>query len=251
MLLRLADPQTRGGLLDSEALLAVAAVCYEFDPALAIGPTTAIVDRVDMAVPIMPEMAVSARLMRAGDALPWDVTATWDPALPPVPGADAVLVGSVAVRVGGGAGTIEEVDVSEPDLDAAFAAALAGLPPTATAEQVRASLRLAAATTLADPPLTDLELDAILAGAGGSILAGAGGSGAGGSGAGGSGPGGSDRGDPRVLGRAVGGRDALGLSLTMSAEASPASATPADWSCSRSDVTTAASSESPPTPQPV
>lgn len=200
LLLRLADPQTRDGLLDSDALLALAAVCYELDPALVTGPTTAIVDRVDVAVPIMPETAVSGRLMRAGDALPWDVTATWDPALAPVPGADAVLVGAVVVRTGAGAGVIEQVAVTEPDLDAAFAAALAGLPPTATDEAVRAGLRLAARETLADPSLTDTELDAVLAGVG--------------------------AGDPRALGRTVGGRDTLRLALTMSADPGPSAAVP-------------------------
>ena len=207
VLLRLADPQTRGDMLDSDALLAIAALCYEIDPALVTGPTSAVYDRVDVAVPIVPEMAVSARLMRAGDALPWDVTATWDPALAPVPGADAVIVGSVVVRVGAGTDAITRVTTSAPDLDAAFAAALAGLPPTASTDEIRAALRLAAEQALTSQPLTDTELDAILAGAGPAAA-------------------GASAGDPRRIGRVAGGRDALSLSLTMAAAADPAAAVP-------------------------
>lgn len=200
VLLRLADPAARPGLLTSDALLQLATVGWDIDPATVTGPTTAVYDRVDLAVPLAADTTATARIMRAGDALPWDVTAAWDSGRGPTPGADAVLVARLVIRAGGGGGTIEQVGVTTPDLDAAFAAALAGLPPTATADQVRAALRQAAEDTLADPALTDTELDAVLAGTGGD--------------------------DPRALGYQTGGRDAVGLKLTMSSPPDPATAAP-------------------------
>lgn len=203
VLLRLADPAARPGLFGPDALLQLVTVCYDIDPATVTGATTAVYDRVDLAVPMAADTTATARIMRAGDALPWDVTATWDAGREPPPAADAVLVARLAVRAARAGGTIEQVDTALPDLDAAFAAALAGLPPSATAEQVRAALRLAAEQTLAGDTLTDTELDAVLAGA--TVGAAA---------------------DPRRLGRGMGGRDAVGLRLTMSAPPDPATATP-------------------------
>jgi hypothetical protein len=202
ILLRLADPAARPGLLTPDALLQLATVCYDIDPATVTGPTTAVYDRVDLAVPLAAGTTATARIMRAGDALPWDITATGDFGRDPAAGADAVLVARLVIRTGGGGGTIEQVDVTTPGLDAAFAAALAGLPVEATPQQVRAALRQAAEDTLADPALTDTELDAVLAGAG------------------------VGSGDPRALGYATGGRAAVGLRLTMSAPPDPATAAP-------------------------
>jgi hypothetical protein len=182
MLLRLADPSVRGGLLDEEALLAVASVCYDIDASAVTGPTTAVYDRFDVAVPVTSEVVAAARLSKATEPVPWEITASLDGLVAPTPGADAVWAGSVVVRAAGGAGTIEEVKTSAPDLDAAFAAALAGLPPTATRQEVQAALRQAAKAGFATP-LTDTELDALLA-----VVA----------------PGVAD---PRALGRAAGGRD--------------------------------------------
>lgn len=200
VLLRLADPAARPGLLTADALLQLATVSYDIDPATVTGPTTAVYDRVDLEVPLAAGIVATARIMRAGDALPWDVMASWDSGGGPTPGADAVVVAQLVVRAAGAGGTIEQVDTAAPDLDAAFAAALAGLPPSATPDQIRAALRQAAEQTFANPPLTDTELDAVLAGVGG--------------------------GDPRRLGHATGGRDAMGLRLTMSAPPDPATAVP-------------------------
>ncbi len=202
LMLRLADPAARASLLDEDALLSLATVCYEIDPATIVGPTTAIYDRIDVAVPIISQMSASARLMRAGDALPWDVTASWDGAPPPTPGADVIWAGRLVLRAAGGTGTIEQVTTAEPDLEAAFVAALAGLPPTATPEQVRAALRRAAEDTAATPPLTDTELDAVLAAVTPHAA------------------------DPRQLGRAAGGRDLVGIRLTMSQPPAPADVAP-------------------------
>jgi hypothetical protein len=136
-------------------------------------------------------VVAAARLSRAVEPVPWEVTASLDGLVPPTPGADAVWAGSVVVRAAGPGGTIEEVRTSEPDLDAAFAAALAGLPPTATPDEVRAALRQAAKAGFATP-LTDTELDALLA----VVVPGVA--------------------DPRALGRAAGGRELVEARLGMS-----------------------------------
>lgn len=201
LMLRLADPAARAGVLDEAALLAVVSVCYDVDPATVTGPATAIYDRFDVAVPIMPETAVALRVTRAGDALPWDVTGSWDGPALPAPGADLVWAGSIVLRTAGGSGTVTDVTGSEPNLDAAFAAALAGLPATATQDQIRAALRQAAENDLAVPALTDTELDNLLA-----VLA----------------PGAG----PRALGRSASGRDLVGLQLQMSSPPDPAAAVP-------------------------
>lgn len=202
LLLRLADPVARVDLLDAQALLAVATVCYEIDPAAVVGATTAVYDRFDVAVPIMPEVVAAARLTRAGEPVPWEVSASVDGVVDPAPGADAVWAGSVVLRTAGGNGTIEGVATAEPDLDAAFAAALAGLPPTATPDEIRTALRQAAQGGAATPPLTDTELDALLA----AVTP-------------------FDP-DPRELGRAVGGRDLVSMRLRMSAPAAVAPVPP-------------------------
>jgi hypothetical protein len=192
VLLRLADPSARGTLLDDGALLEIAAVSYAVDRSSVVGPTTALYDRFDVAVPVLPEVVASARMSRAGEPVPWDVTTSWDGLVPLAPGADAVWAGSVVLRTARGGGTVDSVTAREPQLDAAFAAALAGLPSTATEEEIRAALRTAARTELTTPPLTDTELDAVLAAVE---------------------PGSTD---PTTLGRARGGRETVGLRLTMS-----------------------------------
>jgi hypothetical protein len=203
VLLQLADPAARPGLLGADALLQLATVCYDIDPATVTGPTTAVYDRVDLAVTLPADTTAAARFMRAGDALPWDVTATWNAGQGPVPGADAILVARLVVRAPPAGGTIEQVDTAQPDVDAAFAAAIAGLPASATPEQVRAALRLAAEQSLTGDVLTDTELDAVLTGATGSTAA-----------------------DPRRLGHATGGLDGVWLRLAMSAPPNPVDATP-------------------------
>ena len=112
-LLRLADPTARPTLLDADALLQLAVTCYDIDPTATTGPTTAVFDRFDIAVASPVESSLSARLMRAGDALPWDASAAWDTGQPPNPGADAIMVGSLMVHTAGAAGLIEAVDVTE------------------------------------------------------------------------------------------------------------------------------------------
>ena len=116
VLLRLADPAARPGLLTADALLQLATVCYAIDPATVTGPTTAAYDRVDLAVPVPADTTATARIMRAGDALPWDVVATWDSGRGPAPGADAVLVAQLAVRAARAGGTIERLDPATPVL---------------------------------------------------------------------------------------------------------------------------------------
>jgi hypothetical protein len=114
-LLRLADPAARAGLLDAAALLQIAVVSYVIDPATVTEPTTAVYDRLDLAVPAGSGGTAAARLMRAGDALPWDVSATWDDGRPPAFGADAVMVARLALRADRGGGTIAQVDTAVVD----------------------------------------------------------------------------------------------------------------------------------------
>jgi hypothetical protein len=124
VLLRLADPAERQTVLDGGALLQLAATCYDIDPAAVTGPTTAIYDRFDLAVPLVSETAATARVMRAGDAVPWDVSAFWDNGQPPGPGADAVMAGSVVVRTQALGGLIEQVDLSETEAKAPYNAGI-------------------------------------------------------------------------------------------------------------------------------
>lgn len=114
VLLRLADPAARPALLTSDALLQLATVSYAIDPATVTGPTTAAYDRVELAVPLPADTTATARMMRAGDAMPWDVVATWDSGRDPTPAADAVVVARLAVRTGRAGGTIDQVDLAEP-----------------------------------------------------------------------------------------------------------------------------------------
>lgn len=124
VLLRLADPAERQTVLGADALLQLAATCYDVDPAAVAGPTTAVYDRFDVVVPLVAETAATARVMRAGDAVPWDVSAAWDNGLPPGPGADAVMVGSLVVRTPAVGGVIEQVDVTETEAQAPYNAGL-------------------------------------------------------------------------------------------------------------------------------
>jgi hypothetical protein len=202
LMLLLADPAVRATVLDEAALLAVISVSYDVDPATITGPVTAIYDRVDVAVPIVPETAVALRVTRAGDALPWDITGSWDGPTLPAPGADLVWTGSIVLATGGGSGTVTDLAGSEPNLDAVFVAPLSALPPTATEDQIRAALRQAAENDVAAPALTDTELDNLLA-----VLA----------------PGAAD---PRAMGRSVSGRDLVGLQLQMSPLPGAADAVP-------------------------
>lgn len=190
ILLRLADPAARSGLLTPDALLAVGTVAYDLGPAPVTDPASATFDRFDIAVPLRAQVTAMAQIRKTGEPIPWEVAATWDTALPPPPGADAVWAGSIVVRTATVTDTIVGVTATQPDLDAAFGAALAGLPATATPDQIRAALRTAASTDLGSPPLTDTELDALLHTVG------------------------SD--DPRVLGRQAGGRDTITADLQMS-----------------------------------
>lgn len=183
----LADPSARPTVLTADALLAVATAAYDLDPALVTDPVTAVFDRFDVAVPLRSQVTAMAQFRRTGEPIPWEVSAAWDTGTPPPPAADAVWAGSVVVRTATVTDTIVGVTTSQPDLDAAFATAIAGLPAGATSDQVRAALRGAARTDLA---LTDTELDALL-----SIV-------------------GTD--DPQALGRDVGGRDTVTAGLQMS-----------------------------------
>jgi hypothetical protein len=211
VLLRLADPQERDALLGPEALLQLALVSYDLDAASVAGDVTAVYDRVDLGVPVPSRGSLVAHLSRASDPLPWELSAGWDDPGGVVTGADAVLSATLTLRTSGLAGTVEAVSVTQPDLDAAFAAALAGLPHGAPPQDVRTALRTAARTALDDPPLTQTQLDAILASVAGSGPAAVAGDAAA---------------DPRVLGRSRGGREALGVHLTMSEPPSPADAVP-------------------------
>jgi hypothetical protein len=194
-LLRLADPTSRPSLLTADGLLAIAQVCYDIDPAVVVGPTTAVYDTMDLAVAITPEVVASARWSRVSDPLPAEAAASLTGLVPPTPGADAVWSGSVVLRIAGGSGTITAATTALPNLDGAIATAVSALGPNPTPAQVLGAQRAAAKAQLGNPALTDTELDAVLAG----VL--------------GSGP---DQ-SPTALGLATGGRRPVDVELTFSA----------------------------------
>jgi hypothetical protein len=117
-LLRLADPAARATLLTSDGLLAIATTCYAIDPGTVVGDTTAVYDSVDLAVTVSPQVAASARWGRSSDAVPVEGSASIVGLVAPIPGADAVWVGSVVVRTAGGNGTITAADVTDHGHDA-------------------------------------------------------------------------------------------------------------------------------------
>lgn len=117
-LLRLADPATRGGVLTSGALLSIATVCWDIDPASVVGDTTAVYDRLDLAVPVGAQVAASGRWGKSSDPLQTEGLATITGLVPSTPGADAVWTGSVVVRTAGGDGVITAAGVTDHGRDA-------------------------------------------------------------------------------------------------------------------------------------
>jgi hypothetical protein len=142
-LLRLADPSGRDSLLTSDGLLAIASTCYAVDPGTVVGDTTAVYDRVDLAVTVSPNIDAIGRWGRPTDPLPVEGSASITGLVAPSPGADAIWAGSVLVRTAGGDGTIDAVDVTEQGLDAE------------ARDQLRAGLTFSALSTVtqASPPL--------------------------------------------------------------------------------------------------
>jgi hypothetical protein len=163
-LLRLADPAARTALLTSDALLQIARASYAIDPAAVVGATSATFETFDLAVALPNRVTIGGHWSRATDPLPVEAGALVDGLIPPTPAADAVWAGSVVVRIGGGDGTVTEVQVARPDLNAALTSATAGLPANATGTQIAAAERGAARAALANPALTDHELDVVLLG---------------------------------------------------------------------------------------
>lgn len=113
LLLRLADPSARTGLLGSAALLEVALACYDIDPASVVGDTTAVFDTVDLAVPVNPQASVTGRWWRAADPEGTQAWATVAGLVPATPAADAVWAGSVVLRTAGGDGVITDAAVTD------------------------------------------------------------------------------------------------------------------------------------------
>lgn len=110
-LLRLADPTARADLLSAANLLAIATTAYDIDPGTVVGDTTAVFDTVDLAVAVNPGVGASARWGRSTDSVQAEGTVVVSGLTQPTPGADAVWVGKVAVRTGGGDGVITAADV--------------------------------------------------------------------------------------------------------------------------------------------
>src|SRR5262245_39808886 len=100
IVLRLADPSARSAVLTADALLAIAPVGYDLDPALVTEPATATFDRFDLAVPLDSHVNAMAQFRKTGEPMPWEVAASWDTGDVPPPGADAVWTGAVVVRQG-------------------------------------------------------------------------------------------------------------------------------------------------------
>jgi hypothetical protein len=121
IVVRLADPVARASVLTSEALLAIAVVAYELDPALVTDPVTATFDRFDLAVPLDPRASGMAQFRRTGEPVPWEVSASWDTGQGPPPAADAVWAGAVVVRTEVLDSTIVDVAAEQADVDSEVA----------------------------------------------------------------------------------------------------------------------------------
>lgn len=147
IVLRLADPSARATVLTADALLAVATVGYDLDPALVTGPATATFDRVDPAVPLDTHVSAMAQFRRTGDAVPWEVTASWDTAVAPPAGADVVWTGAVVVRQG----TVDDTIVAVTATQAALS------------EPVALTATVAMGPTGEDPPPAPVALPVVVA----------------------------------------------------------------------------------------
>ncbi|EOD68318.1 hypothetical protein [Amycolatopsis vancoresmycina] len=121
IVLRLADPVARPSVLTAEALLAIATVAYELDPALVTEPATATFDRFDLAVPLGARVSALAQFRRTGEPVPWEVSASWDTGQAPPAAADAVWTGAVVVRTARPGGTIVDVTTEESEVDSRIA----------------------------------------------------------------------------------------------------------------------------------
>jgi hypothetical protein len=113
ILLRLADPVARPSLLTSEQLLGIATTTYDIDAGLVVGPTTAVYDTVDVGVSVGSAVSGTGRWGKPTDAVSTESIVTVTGLVPPSPGADAVWVGSVVLRVGSGLGAITAADVTD------------------------------------------------------------------------------------------------------------------------------------------
>jgi hypothetical protein len=112
-LLQLADPEARSQLLTSQQLLGIASTAYDIDPGLVVGPTTGVYDTVNVAVSVNTVLNGAGRWGKATDALMTDASVTVTGLGLPTPGADAVWVGSIVLRIGSGLGTITAADVTD------------------------------------------------------------------------------------------------------------------------------------------
>ncbi|MCR6485051.1 hypothetical protein M8542_19675 [Amycolatopsis sp. OK19-0408] len=121
IVVRLADPAARASVLTAEALLAIAAVAYELDPAVVTDPVTATFDRVDLAVPLDSRVSAMAQFRRTGEPVPWEVAASWDTGLAPAAAADAVWTGAVVVRTAVLTDTIVAVTAGQSGVDSPVA----------------------------------------------------------------------------------------------------------------------------------
>lgn len=128
--LRLADPTARSAVLTADALLAIATVGYDLDAGLVTEPATATFDTFDLTVPLAAHVSAMAQFRRTGEAVPWEVVASWDTGVVPPPAADAVWTGTVVVRQGTLDDTIVGVTAAQaaPGAPAALTATLAMSP---------------------------------------------------------------------------------------------------------------------------
>lgn len=128
---RLADPVARAAVLTADALLAIAVVAYELDPAVVTEPVTAVFDRFDLAVPLAARASAMAQFRRTGEPVPWEVAASWDTAQVPPVAADAVWAGAVVVRTAVLDGTVVAVTADQSGVDSpvALAATVRMSPP--------------------------------------------------------------------------------------------------------------------------
>lgn len=98
VLLGLADPTGRAGLLDADLLLGVAGAMYDLHPQDVVGAPTAVVDTVDLMVPGHPEVLLAGQVRRATEPAPIEITAALRHLVEPEALCEAVWTGQVVVR---------------------------------------------------------------------------------------------------------------------------------------------------------
>jgi hypothetical protein len=171
-LVRLADPATRAGVLDDDALEAVVAAAYDADALAVEGPFQALFDELRLGAAGPRVATADGTWNQVGGVQRTEASFTIAGLGPEGPRIDAIWRGSVVARVVHAPAPIESVAMTWPALgtiDADIESDLGALPgnPSTLDNERRTRLIERLRTTLDQPDrLDDARLDAVLAGAG-------------------------------------------------------------------------------------